>query len=182
MISYEDEIRSQISSNIFKIALPLIMPVYLVLNIIDWIIVPPLAPEFLFVRLTIVPVVFLGCLALKKEWPGPWDSIGIWAVAFAGSLQLSYMAFRTGWFSSFVYLYSINLVGGLLLLLFPMPLKRNLVTVAAIYLPPVSVSLFRFPAETLQFPNFAMGVLTVGVVLIFTVTATQLVPLKTLST
>jgi len=134
MYDYEDEIRSRISSNIFKIAFPVLLPLYFFCNLIDRVVAPDLASDFLLIRLSILPLIVISYFVLKLT-KGSWYAITVWFFAVVISVESTYMAYRSGDFLSSVYIYGINLITGLFLFFFSMKFVYNLITLAAFYVP-----------------------------------------------
>jgi len=138
MYDYQDEVKSQLRSYYFRLAVCFVTPIYLLLNVLDWFVFPEYGLEFLFVRLSMIPIVTFGYWIYRQKWEGLWPYAVIWFSLFIASVQLTYMAWRTGYVSSSVYIYSVNLMAGSLLI-FPMSFLRNLITILAIYLPPLAL-------------------------------------------
>lgn len=134
MYDYEDEIRNRISGNIFKIAFPFLLPLYFLCSFIDWAVAPDLAPHFFIMRLWIVPLLVF-CYVVLKLSKGSWYAISVWFFALILSLELCYMAYRSGNLLSSVYIYSISLIAALFLFFFSMKFVYNLITLLAFYLP-----------------------------------------------
>lgn len=143
MHDYEDEIRSRISSNIFKIAFPVLLPLYFLCNIIDRIVAPDLASDFLWIRMSILPLILISYFVLRLS-KGSWYAIIVWFFAAVLSVQSTYMAYRSGDFSSSVYIYGINLITGLFLFFFSMKFVYNLITLLAFYIPIIVVFIWAY--------------------------------------
>jgi diguanylate cyclase (GGDEF)-like protein len=171
LYDYEEEVKNQITSNILKIAVPIIMPLYLLFNINDWLWYPNLALEFLLIRFSIIPAGALCFVALKKKWSGPWHVLTVWICAFTLSCQLTYMAFRSGGFSVSPYLHAVNLIAAAILFLFPMQPWRNVGTLAAIYTPPGILFFFLLAQRKLDHVSFALLVLYFMTIAIFSIAA-----------
>lgn len=175
MLNYEDEIRGQITSNLWKIAFPVLIPLYLLLNIYDWVSLPSFGPGFLLLRLSILPVAGLSYWSLTKNWSGPWHLFSVWLLGFMISFQWTVMAGVTGRLSAPVYAQGIHMLAGVLLFLFPMSLSRNLLTLFSVY----SSSCVLFLAD-LFLPSFRIGaafpiaIQYAGMMAIFCVAATAL--------
>ncbi len=136
MLNYEDEVRSQITSNLGKVVFPILLPLYLLLNIYDWYVLPTFGWTFLLIRLGILPIAALGYWSLKRNWQGHWHLFSVWLLGATASFQWTVMAGLTGRFSTPFYTQGIHMLAGTLLFLFPMSFPRNLATLASVYFSP----------------------------------------------
>lgn len=151
MYDYEDEIRIRISSNIFKIAFPVLLPLYFFCNLIDRIVAPDLASDFLLIRLSIVPLILISYFVLKLS-KGLWYAIIVWFFAAVISVESTYMAYRSGDFLSSVYIYGVNLITSLFLFFFSMRFVYNLITLLAFYIPVLFVFVWAYSSVSLTSP------------------------------
>ncbi len=170
---YAEEIKAHFRASLYRIAFPVLLPFYMLLNFMDWILHPDHGLEFLMVRLTILPVVFFCFTAIRRNWSGPWHFYTVWICAFAGALQLTYMAYRSGTAITPFYLYSINMVAGCMLFIFPMPLGGNLATLGASFFAPVAAMLLRAWQGGLDRPAFSSVVFYFAMGTILAVVATE---------
>ncbi|MBI3314070.1 MAG: GGDEF domain-containing protein [Candidatus Omnitrophica bacterium] len=155
MYDYDQEVKTQIIQSVYKIAIPLLVSIYLLFNIVDRIVAPHLANHFLLVRLSILPIVLIGVLLRHQKWVGDWHIVMIWICGLTGSLHLTYMAYRSGFVAQYLYLHSVNLVAATLLLLFPLRGKLNWLTLVLVYLPPFLLFLMLINSGFEQ-PDIAM--------------------------
>lgn len=170
---YAEEIKAHFRSSFYRIAFPVLLPFYLLLNFMDWILHPDHGFEFLMVRLTILPVVLFCFTAIRRSWSGPWHFYTVWICAFAGALQLTYMAYRSGTAITPLYLYSINMVAGCLLFIFPMSLRGNLITLGTSFFAPVAAMLLRVWQGGLDRPSFSSVIFYFAMGTILAVVATE---------
>lgn len=152
MLRYRDEIKDQILSNIEKIALRVILPVYILFNIFDWMTTPQHAVLFLFIRLSMLPCLVLALRAAKTLRFKKWYFVTVWLAAAIPSTQLTFMAYHSGEDVEQLYLHSINIVAGLILFVFPLRGIENIVTLLCVYAAPLSYVWWR-----MQTSNSALG-------------------------
>lgn len=167
MYDYEDEIRSRISSNIFKIAFPVLLPLYFFCTIIDRIVAPEFATDFLLLRLSILPLILITYFVLQLT-KGSWYAIAVWFFAAVLSVQSTYMAYRSGDFLSSIYIYGINLIAGLFLFFFSMKFVYNLITLLAFYIPVTIIFVLAYSSAFLISP---IMFLSIGMFIIYIVVA-----------
>lgn len=132
-IRYDDEVKEQTISNFFKIALPVLFPIYFICHFYDRITTPEYAWFYLVLRLTLLPVIALFYFAFKKKWHGPWHLWFVWISAGMISSHMSFMALFTS--HPEIYLLAILMTGSAFLMLFPLSGKYNLFTGFSIFLP-----------------------------------------------
>ena len=144
-IHYNDEVKEQTISNFFKIALPILFPLYFFSHAYDWAIARGHVWLFLSIRLTLVPLIAVFYLAFKKRWNGPWYLGFIWTSAGIVAIHMTMMAAFADY--SEIYLLSMLMTGCIFLMLFPLPGKQNLITGICI-LVPYSIYLVHQPLST----------------------------------
>ncbi|MFA6599900.1 MAG: GGDEF domain-containing protein [Candidatus Omnitrophota bacterium] len=166
MYDYEAEVKTQITDFFLKVAVPFLIPFYLLSNLLDWVVVPALALPFLVLRLTLLPVAGLGFVALKRKWTGPWYRMIVWAVGVVLSIHLTCMAYFSGRFSSSPYLYTLNLIAGLLLLS-PMRFYHLWITLGMIYFPYACLLILQYGTGRRAEVNVPMISLTGAMILLF---------------
>ena len=180
MHDYESEIRQALSDFFFRIILPFLLPLYLLSNAFDWLIDPSQSFRFLGIRLTILPVVLFGFVVFKRKWKGLWPFVFIWLSGFFISLHLTFMAYRTGFYASDFYFYSISLIAGIFLLA-PMRLRWNLLTLCLIYVPPLLLFIRKYLNHGLTDINIPMVFLMIGMMIFFGLVAVGLDRLRSRS-
>lgn len=169
MIRYNDEIKTQALSGFHKIVLPVVMPLYLACQIYDWVIDPSHGLLFLAIRATILPLMALFYIAFKNNWKGPWHLAFVWASSFVITIQLLLMAHMS--VRPEGYLIGVSMMGGISLLLFPLPPRQNAMTAACVYIPFFAYLTFNFIAPMTR---FAIIFQTIGMAAVFLVTSTSL--------
>ncbi len=169
MIRYEDEVKTQVRSNFVKIALPIVIPFYLICNIYDWAAAPAKGFAFLGFRAMLLPLALLFYTAFKKEWKGSWHLICVWSLALFFSLQLILMAH--GSVKAESYLISVGLMGGIMMVLFPLPPAKNTVTALCAYAP---LYLYLFMGSLSPASRNSVIFQSIGIVVVFIATSVSL--------
>lgn len=132
-VRYDDEVKEQTIQNFFRIAMPVLFPLYFLCHVYDWALAPKSAWFFLGIRSTLLPILGFFFFVFKKKWAGPWHFAFIWIFALLISTQMSFMAVTAG--HSVIYLLGTLMMGCAVLMVFPLPAKQNLITVAALLVP-----------------------------------------------
>ncbi len=179
MLNYEDEVRSQITSNLSKVVFPFLLPFYLLMNVYDWVRLPAFGLTFLLIRLTVLPVAYLCWWSLKKKWPGHWHLFSIWLLGFTLSFQWTLMASLSGRLGNPSFTQGIHMLAGTFLFLFPMSLPRNLMTLASCYFSPFVLFLTDLLVPSFRTQAvFPLAIQYAGMMVIFCVAATALDKLR----
>ncbi len=132
-VRYDEEVKEQTISNFFKIAVPILFPLYFLCHGYDWAMARGHVWFFLGIRLTIIPLLIVFYMAFKKRWAGPWYLGFVWVSAGVVALHMSVMAAFAD--HSEIYLLGVLMTGCIFLMLFPLPGKQNLITGICILTP-----------------------------------------------
>ncbi len=172
MIRYYEEVRTQTISNFFKIALPVFLPVYFLMNAYDWLVAPAHAPQLLTLRSAMLPIFGIFYAAFKKNWRGPWHLGMVWFICFTVSLQHILMAYEM---QMVRYIIGLNLMGGALLVIFPLPPAQNIISMVALYIP---MALYFIAPGQPRAPLFPTMIHCTTMMVIFIATSTALDQLR----
>lgn len=132
-IRYDEEVKDQTVQNFFRIAFPILFPVYFICHFYDWTMAREQAWIFLGIRLTLLPFIVLFYLAFKNKWQGAWYLWFVWISAALISIHMTVMAALAS--HSDIYLLGVLMMGCAFLMLFPLPGKHNIITGFCIFLP-----------------------------------------------